>query len=220
MLSKGHGSPLLYSVFKALGVIADEELMSLRKMGSPLQGHPVPIPKEMPWVDVATGSLGQGLPLALGMAIGQRLAGSPGRVWVLLGDSEIAEGSVWEAMQAASYHGLSNLIAILDMNRLGQRGHTMLEWEGATYADRARSFGWHVIEVDGHNVTQIDEAYREAETANGPVFIVARTLKGKGVSLVENKDGWHGKALDAEQAKQAIAELGGERSLSISLPAP
>jgi transketolase len=219
VLSKGHASPLLYSIFKAIGVISDEELLSLRKFGSPLEGHPAPL-KEMPWVDVATGSLGQGLPMALGMAIGQRLAGSPGRVWVLIGDSESAEGSVWEAMQAASYHGLSNLVAILDMNRLGQRGHTMLEWEGATYADRARSFGWHVIEVDGHNVTQIDEAYREAEAANGPVFIVARTLKGKGVSLVENKDGWHGKALDAEQAKQAIAELGGERSLSISLPAP
>jgi transketolase len=219
VLSKGHGSPLLYSIFKAMGVISDEELLTLRKMGSPLEGHPAPI-KEMPWVDVATGSLGQGLPIALGMAIGQRLAGSPGRVWVLLGDSETAEGSVWEAMQAASYHGLSNLVAILDMNRLGQRGHTMLEWEGATYADRAHSFGWHVIEVDGHNVTQIDEAYREAEAANGPAFIVARTLKGKGVSLVENKDGWHGKALDAEQAKQAIAELGGERSLSITLPSP
>jgi len=219
VLSKGHASPLLYSIFKAIGVISDEELLTLRKFGSPLEGHPAPL-ESMPWVDVATGSLGQGLPMALGMAIGQRLAGSPGRVWVLIGDSETAEGSVWEAMQAASYHGLSNLIAILDMNRLGQRGHTMLEWEGATYADRARSFGWHVIEIDGHDVTQIDEAYREAEAANGPAFIVARTLKGKGVALVENKDGWHGKALDAEQAKQAIAELGGERSLSVSLPAP
>ena len=146
------------------------------------------------------------------MAIGQRLAGLPGRVWVLLGDSETAEGSVWEAMQAASYHGLSNLIAILDMNRLGQRGHTMLEWDGAAYADRARAFGWHVIEIDGHDVTQIDEAYARGETANGRRLIVARTLKGKGVSLVENKEGWHGKALDAEQAKQAIAELGGERT--------
>jgi transketolase len=219
VLSKGHGSPLLYAVFKAIGVVTDEQLLSLRKIGSPLEGHPAPL-KSMPWVDVATGSLGQGLPIALGMAIGQRLVGSPGRVWVLLGDSETAEGSVWEAMQAASYHQLSNLVAILDMNRLGQRGHTMLEWEGATYADRARAFGWHVIEVDGHDVTQIDEAYREAEAANAPTFIVARTLKGKGVSLIENKDGWHGKALDADQAKAAIAELGGETSLTITLPAP
>lgn len=219
VLSKGHGSPLLYAVFKALGVITDEQLLSLRKMGSPLEGHPAPLP-EMPWIDVATGSLGQGLPIALGMAIGQRLAGSPGRVWVLLGDSETAEGSVWEAMQAASYHRLSNLVAVLDMNRLGQSGATMLEWEGATYADRARAFGWNVIEVDGHDVTQIDEAYREASNATGPTFIVARTLKGKGFSQIENKEGWHGKALDAEQAKAAIAELGGERSLTITPQAP
>ena len=219
VLSKGHGSPLLYAVFKALGLITDEQLLSLRKFGSPLEGHPAPL-KEMPWIDVATGSLGQGLPIALGMAIGQRLAGSPGRVWVLLGDSETAEGSVWEAMQAASYHRLSNLVAILDMNRLGQRGATMLEWEGAVYADRARAFGWHVVEVDGHDVTQIDEAYREAEAAGAPAFIVARTLKGKGASAMENKDGFHGNALNADQAEQAIAELGGERALTVTLTAP
>jgi transketolase len=215
VLSKGHGSPLLYAVFKAMGLITDEELLSLRRMGSPLEGHPAPL-EEMPWVDVATGSLGQGLPIALGMALGQRLRNSPGRVWVLMGDSETAEGSVWEAMQAASYHQVSNLVAILDMNRLGQSGPTMLEWEGATYADRARAFGWNVIEIDGHDVTQIDEAYREAGNGHGPTFIVARTLKGKGVSEVENKEGWHGKALDKEQAKTAIEELGGERSLTIT----
>jgi transketolase len=219
VLSKGHASPLLYSIFKSLGLITDKELLSLRKMGSPLQGHPAPL-KEMPWIDVATGSLGQGLPIALGMALGQRLAGSPGRVWVLMGDSETAEGSVWEAMQAASYHGLSNLVAILDMNRLGQRGPTMLEWEGPVYADRARAFGWHVIEVDGHDVTQIHEAYREAESATLPTFIVARTLKGKGASSVENKEGFHGVALNADMAKEAIAELGGERSLTVTLPTP
>ncbi len=219
VLSKGHGSPLLYSIFKALGVITDEQMLSLRKMGSPVEGHPAPL-KEMPWVDVATGSLGQGLPIALGMAIGQRLTGSPGRVWVLLGDSETAEGSVWEAMQAASHHGLSNLVAVLDMNRLGQRGATMLEWEGAVYADRARAFGWHVIEVDGHDVSQIDEAYREAEAAEVPSFIIARTFKGKGASALENKEGFHGVALNAELAKQAIEELGGERSLSITPPPP
>jgi len=215
VLSKGHGSPLLYAVFKAMSLISDEELLSLRKMGSPLEGHPAPL-ESMPWIDVATGSLGQGLPIALGMALGQRLAGSPGRVWVLLGDSETAEGSVWEAMQSASHHNVSNLVAILDMNRLGQSGPTMLQWEGATYADRARAFGWNVIEVDGHDVTQIDEAYRKAGNASGPTFIVARTIKGKGFSEIENKEGWHGKALDAEQAKNAIAELGGERSLTIT----
>jgi transketolase len=219
LLSKGHGSPLLYAIFKAMGVISDAELLRLRKLDSPLQGHPAPL-QELPWVDVATGSLGQGLSIGIGMAVGQKLAGSPGRVWVLMGDSEAAEGSVWEAMQAASYHGLDNLVAIMDMNRLGQRGPTMLQWEGAVYADRARAFGWHVIEIDGHNVTQIDEAYREAEQHDAPTFIIARTLKGKGASVAENKDGWHGKAMDADQAKAAIAELGGERSLSVAPAAP
>jgi len=219
VLSKGHGSPLLYAIFKALGVVSDAELLRLRRLDSPLQGHPAPL-QELPWVDVATGSLGQGLSIGLGMALGQRMAGSPGRVWVLMGDSETAEGSVWEAMQAASYHELGNLVAILDMNRLGQRGPTMLQWESAVYSDRARAFGWHVIEIDGHDVVQIDEAYREAEQHDAPTFIIARTLKGKGASVVENKEGWHGKALDAEQAKAAIAELGGERSLSLSLAAP
>lgn len=219
VLSKGHASPLLYAIFRALGVITDEQMLSLRQIGSPVEGHPAPLP-EMPWVDVATGSLGQGLPIALGMAIGQRLSGSPGRVWVLMGDSETAEGSVWEAMQAASHQGLSNLVAILDMNRLGQRGATMLEWEGAVYADRARAFGWRVIEVDGHDVNQIHEAYQEAEAATAPTFIIARTFKGKGASSVENKEGFHGVALSADAAKEAIEELGGQRSLSLTLAAP
>jgi transketolase len=215
VLSKGHASPLLYALFKAIGAVGDDELLTLRQFGSPLQGHPAPLP-ELPWVDVATGSLGQGLPVGLGMAMGLRLAGSPGRVWVLLGDSEMAEGSVWEAMQSASFQGLTNLVAILDMNRLGQRGPTMLEWEGASYADRARAFGWHVIEIDGHDVQQIDEAYREAKQAGGPAFIVARTLKGKGVSSVENREGFHGQALKEEQARHAIEELGGERSITVT----
>ena len=219
VLSKGHASPLLYSLLKALGVINDDDLMSLRRLGSPLQGHPVPIP-EMPWVDVATGSLGQGLPMGVGMAMGMKLDGAPGRVWVMMGDSETAEGSVWEAMQAASYHGLDNLIAVLDMNRLGQRGPTMLQWEGNVYAERAAAFGWHVIEVDGHDVQAIDTAYAAAEGAALPTMIVAHTRKGNGVALTENKDGWHGKALDAEQAKQAIEELGGMRSISVSPPSP
>jgi transketolase len=219
VLSKGHASPLLYALLKALGVINDDDLMSLRKLGSPLQGHPVPLP-EMPWVDVATGSLGQGLPMGVGMAMGMKLDHAPGRVWVLLGDSETAEGSVWEAMQAASYHNLDNLIAVLDMNRLGQRGPTMLQWEGNVYAERAAAFGWHVVEVDGHDVQSIDTAYAAAEGAVLPTLIVAHTRKGNGVALVENKDGWHGKSLDAEQAKQAIEELGGMRSISVSPPSP
>jgi len=215
VLSKGHASPLLYAVLKALGAISDEQLMSLRRFGSPLEGHPAPVP-ELPWIDVATGSLGQGLSIGLGMALGLRLDRSPARVWVLLGDSEAAEGSIWEAMETASYYGLDNLVAILDMNRLGQRGPTMLEWQGAVYADRARAFGWHVFEIDGHDVVAIDEAYREAEQAGGPAFIVARTLKGKGATATENKEGLHGQALKPDVAEQAIAELGGVRSLTVS----
>lgn len=219
VLSKGHASPLLYALYRALGVVSDEELLSLRRMGSPLQGHPAPLP-ELPWVDVATGSLGQGLPIGLGMALGMKLDASPGRVWVVLGDSEMAEGSIWEAMQAAAYHGLSNLTAILDMNRLGQRGATMLEWDGAAYARRAAAFGWNVIEIDGHDVAAIDTAYSAAAEAGLPTLIVARTVKGKGVSFIENKDGWHGKALSQDEATKAIEELGGERSLTITLQPP
>jgi transketolase len=219
VMSKGHASPLLYAALKAIGAISDQELLSLRKMGSPLQGHPVPV-EGMPWVDVATGSLGQGLPVALGMALAMRIDGAPGRAWCLMGDSETAEGSVWEAMQAASFHGLRNLVAILDMNRLGQRGPTMLEWNGAAYARRAEAFGWRAIEVDGHDVAEIDSAYTSAEDADGPVLIVARTEKGHGVSFLANAEGWHGKALDAEQAELAIAELGGARSMTVTPPPP
>jgi transketolase len=219
VLSKGHASPLLYALFKAIGAIDDQQLLSLRQLGSPLQGHPAPLP-EMPWVDVATGSLGQGLAVGVGMALGMRLDSSPARVWVLMGDSEVAEGSVWEAMQAATFHNLSSMTAILDMNRLGQRGQTMLEWEGASYAERARAFGWHAIEIDGHDVSAIDAAYREAEESPRPTFIVARTAKGKGVSLTEDRENWHGKALSNDQAQQAIEELGGVRSLTLTPPAP
>ena len=136
VLSKGHASPLMFSILKAVGAIGDEQLLSFRRFGSPLQGHPVPLP-DMPWIDVATGSLGQGLPIALGMALAMRMDGIPARVWCLLGDSEVAEGSVWEAMANASHHGADNLIAIVDVNRLGQRGPTMLEWDLDTYAARA-----------------------------------------------------------------------------------
>jgi transketolase len=219
VLSKGHASPLLYALFKALGVINDEDLLSLRKMGSPLQGHPAPIP-ELPWVDVATGSLGQGLPVGVGMALGMKIDQSPGRVWVMLGDSEMAEGSVWEAIQAASFHSLNNLTAILDMNRLGQRGPTMLEWDGATYARRASAFGWNVVEVDGHDVEAIDTAYGAATQAVLPTLVVARTRKGNGVSFIQDREGFHGVALKPDDAQKAIEELGGERTLNISPPSP
>ena len=215
VLSKGHASPLMFSILKAVGAIGDEQLLSFRRFGSPLQGHPVPLP-DMPWIDVATGSLGQGLPIALGMALAMRMDGIPARVWCLLGDSEVAEGSVWEAMANASHDGADNLIAIVDVNRLGQRGPTMLEWDLDTYSARALAFGWHPIVVDGHDVAAIDAAFVEAEQADRPAIVIAKTEKGHGVSFLANREGWHGKALSQEEAERAIAELGGPRDLSVT----
>jgi transketolase len=215
VLSKGHASPLIFSVLKAVGAIGDEQLLSFRRFGSPVQGHPAPLP-EMPWIDVATGSLGQGLPIALGMALAMKMDAIPARVWCLMGDSEVAEGSVWEAMENASHHGADNLIAIIDVNRLGQRGPTMLQWDLDTYAARARSFGWHPIEVDGHDVAAIDAAFTEAEGSDGPAIVIAKTEKGHGVSFLANQEGWHGKALSQEEADRAIAELGGPRDVSVT----
>jgi transketolase len=219
VLSKGHASPLMFSTLKAVGAITDEQLMTFRRFGSPVQGHPAPLP-DMPWIDVATGSLGQGLPIALGMALAQRMDDIPARVWCLLGDSESAEGSVWEAMENASHHGAENLVGILDVNRLGQRGPTMLEWDVDAYAARARAFGWHVVEADGHDVASIDAAYTEAEGADRPALVIAKTEKGHGVSFLANQEGWHGKALSEEEAERAIAELGGPREIRVSPTKP
>jgi transketolase len=219
ILSKGHASPLIYSMLKAVGAISDAELMTFRRFGSPVQGHPVPL-DEMPWIDVATGSLGQGLPIGLGMALAMKLDASPARVWVLMGDSEVAEGSVWEAMENAGFHRTVTLKAVLDMNRLGQRGPTMLQWNGAAYVERARAFGWDAFEVDGHDVEAIDRAYRRAEESDLPTLVVARTVKGHGVSFLADQEGWHGKALSPDQARQAIAELGGERHITFTPPKP
>ena len=174
----------------------------------------------MPWIDVATGSLGQGLAVGLGMSIAMRLDGIGGRVFVLMGDSEAAEGSVWEAMEAASFHQLDDLVAILDMNRLGQRGPTMHEWSGDLFAQRARAYGWHAIEIDGHDAAAIDAAYTAATVVDGPVFIVAKTEKGHGVSFAADQEGWHGKAMSREQAARAIEELGGIRSITVTPPSP
>ncbi|GHO85028.1 transketolase [Dictyobacter formicarum] len=206
ILSKGHAAPLLYSMFKAAGAITDEELLTLRKFGSRLAGHPAP---ELPWVDVATGSLGQGLPISVGIAaVGKYLDKLPYKVWVLLGDSELAEGSNYEAFHLAEHYKLNNLVAILDCNRLGQRGETELGWNMEAYAARARGFGWHDIIIDGHNYEEIDEAYRQAaKVTDRPTLIIAKTIKGKGVSFLADKDGWHGKPLTPEQAEQAIDEL-------------
>jgi transketolase len=217
VFSKGHASPLLYSMYKAAGAITDDELLTFREFGSRLEGHPTP---EIPWVDVATGSLGQGLPYGVGIALaGKKLDRLPYRVWVLHGDSEMAEGSVWEAFEHASFYGLDNLTAILDVNRLGQRGETMHGWDLDSYANKARAFGWHAVEVDGHDVEAIDRALGEAAAQQGqPTLVVARTLKGKGVKEVEDKGGWHGKALD--HPEESIAELGGERNIVVDVPKP
>ena len=214
---KGTPPPLLYAVFKAAGAISDDELLTFRKFGSRLQGHPTPA---IDWVDVATGSLGQGLPVAVGVALaGKHLERLPYRVWVLCGDSEMAEGSMWEAFEHAAFAGLDNLTAIIDVNRLGQRGETMVGWDLSKYTERAKSFGWNAIEVDGHNLEQIDRAYAEAVATKGvPSVIVARTVKGKGVAAVENKNGAHGKALDDPEA--AIRELGGLRDLVVAPNSP
>ena len=217
VFSKGHASPLLYSLFKAAGAVTDEELLTFRKLGSRLEGHPTPI---IPWVDVATGSLGQGLPIGVGIALAaKRLDRLPCRVWVLCGDSELAEGSMWEAFEHASHYDLDNLVAILDINRLGQTGETMHGWDLDLYARRVEAFGWHAITIDGHDVEAIDRAYAEAlETTGKPTAIVAKTKKGKGASAVEDKPGAHGKALD--EAEAAIAELGGQRDLRIEVRRP
>src|SRR5579863_1845958 len=219
IFSKGHASPLLYSMYKAAGAISDEELMTLRKFGSRLEGHPTPI---LPWVDVATGSLGQGLPIGVGVATcGKYVDKLPYHVWALLGDSEVAEGSVWEAFDHASFYKLDNLIAILDCNRLGQRGETMHGWNTALYEARAKAFGLNAIVIDGHNYDEINSAFAQAvQTSDVPTLIIAKTMKGKGVSFLENKEGWHGKALNKEQEEQALAELVHVRSMTFPVQKP
>lgn len=212
IFSKGHACPLLYSMFKAAGAIDDHELLQLRKNRSRLQGHPNP--RVLPYVDVATGSLGMGLAIGVGMALSNKyLDQINNRVWVLLGDSEMAEGSVWEAFDKGWTYKLNHLIAVIDMNRLGQRGQTNLGWDSATYASRARAFGWHALEIDGHDLGAIDRAYDYAcKQTDRPTCIVAKTRKGQGVPEVADKEGWHGKALPAEMAERAIAALGGVKN--------
>lgn len=220
IFSKGHASPLLYSLWTAAGAIEEKELFTLRKFGSRLEGHPMPV---FPYAEAATGSLGQGLSIGVGMALNARYIDRlPYRTFVLLGDSEMTEGSQWEAMQIASYYGLDNLTGILDVNRLGQRGETIYGWDINSYEKRISSFGWETITIDGHNHAEIDHAYRRALGVKGrPSMIIAKTVKGRGVDILEDKDGWHGKAISEEQLKDAIGKMGEiNRSIRGSIAEP
>ena len=207
IFSKGHASPLLYSLYAAAGVVSEKKLKTLRKFKSSLEGHPT---MEFPYTEIPTGSLGQGLSVGTGMAVSAKyLEKTNYKTFVLLGDSEMAEGSVWEAMQLASYYKLNNLVAIVDVNRLGQRGETMYGHNTKTYIEKARSFGWDAMGVDGHSFKEVNKAYTQAlQNKDKPTMIVAKTLKGRGVSLLEDKNGWHGKALSKKQFEKAVSQLG------------
>jgi transketolase len=206
VLSKGHAAPILYAAWAEAGAFDRSELLKLRELGSDLEGHPTP---RLPFVDVATGSLGQGICAAIGSALNARRIKSDYRTYCLLGDGESAEGSVWEAAEIAATDGLDNLCAITDANALGQSRPTMWQHDMEQFARRWRAFGWHAIVIDGHDMNAILDAYAEARATSGrPTMILARTVKGKGVSFVEGKEGWHGKPFKkGEEADRAIADL-------------
>jgi transketolase len=205
VLSKGHAAPLLWAAYAEAGVIPLERLLDLRKITSDLEGHPTP---RMPWVKAATGSLGQGLSVGAGMALAQRLDKSPARTFVLMGDGECAEGQVWEAAADAAAWKLRNLIAVVDVNGLGQSDPTMHQHDLAALARKFRAFGWDDITVDGHKIDKILAALKLAGKKGKPTVILARTLKGKGVSFIENKTGWHGRPLKADELARALEEIG------------
>jgi len=205
VLSKGHAAPLLWAVYAESGIIPLESLLGLRKITSDLEGHPTP---RMKWVKAATGSLGQGLSVGVGMALAQRLDKSPARTFVLMGDGECAEGQVWEAANAAAFWKLRNLRAVVDVNRLGQSDPTMHQHDLPALARKFRAFGWEAIVVDGHKIDRILAALKEAGKAGKPTAILARTIKGKGVSFIEDRNGWHGKPLKADELARALEEIG------------
>jgi transketolase len=206
VLSKGHAAPILYAAWAEAGIIGRDEILNLRKFESDLEGHPTP---RLPWVDVATGSLGQGLCAGVGLALNARRIGSDYRTYVLLGDGETAEGSVWESAHLGAYDKLDNLCAIIDVNALGQAGPTAWQHDMEAHAVKWRAFRWHTIVVDGHDVPAILNAFEEARRTRGrPTMILARTIKGKGISLIEGKNGWHGKPLKkGEEMERALDEL-------------
>jgi transketolase len=206
VLSKGHGAPILYAAWAAVGLFPRDELLTLREFASDLEGHPTP---RLPFVDVATGSLGQGLCAGLGIALNARRINADYRTYVLLGDGETAEGSVWEAAESAAFHQIDSLCGLTDVNRLGQSRPTMYQHDMEAYAQKYRAFGWHAIVIDGHDLNAVLDALAEARATKGrPTMILARTLKGKGISFIEDKPNWHGKALKkGEEADRAIKEL-------------
>ena len=206
IFSKGHASPLFYSLWAAAGAVSEKELMSYRKFDSLLEGHPMP---EFRYTEAATGSLGQGLSIGVGVALNAKyLDKLPYRTYVLLGDSEMAEGSQWESIQIAAWYGLSNLVGVIDVNRLGQRGETMYGHNIEAYAKRIGAFGWETIMIDGHSYPQVLDAFEKAARSDRPVMIIAKTVKGKGVSFLEDKNGWHGVALKKDDFERAVKELG------------
>lgn len=218
IFSKGHAAPLLYSLWTVAGKLSETELLTLRKFGSSLEGHPT---KSFPYAEAATGSLGQGLSIGAGMAInGKYIDRLPYKVFVLLGDSEMAEGSVWEAIQLAAYYKLNNLIGIIDVNRLGQRGETMYGHDLEAYSKRISSFGWKTICIDGHNFDEIFKAYEEAINSAIPAMIIAKTIKGKGISFLEDREGKHGVALTEDEFKEALKELGEIKRITVSVNKP
>ncbi len=209
ILSKGHAAPVQYAALAERGYYDMEEMMTLRKLGSGFQGHPNM--HKVPGIEMSTGSLGQGFSVSVGMALANKMDSNPGRLYVLLGDGELQEGIVWEAAMAASHYGLSNLTAIVDWNGLQIDGNNDDVMTVRPIGDKFKSFGWNVIEIDGHDFEDLDRAFGEAKKCNDkPTAIVAKTHKGKGVSFMEDQAGWHGKAPNEEQLAEAIKELGGE----------
>ncbi len=220
IFSKGHATPLFYSLWAAAGKVTEEELLTYRRFGSPLEGHPS---MAFPFVEAATGSLGQGLSIGVGMALNAKyLDKLPYRTYVLLGDSEMAEGSQWEAIQIAAHYELNNLVGILDVNRLGQRGETLYGWDLDAYQKRISSFGWKTILLDGNDLPEVLDAYEKAlRVRNRPVMLIARTVKGKGVSFIENQNGWHGKPLKQEEFDRAVKDWGEiDRQVRGDIPPP
>jgi len=205
VLSKGHAAPILWACYAEAGIFPLQNLMDLRKISSPLEGHPTP---RMEWVKSATGSLGQGLSIGVGLASAIKLAKSDRRVYVVLGDGECGEGATWEAANSAADLRLDNLCAIVDVNRLSQSGPTLHGHDITAYSEKFRAFGWEAIEIDGHNIEQILQAFQKAKSAENPVAILARTIKGKGVSFLEDRNGWHGKPLKEDELNKALEEIG------------